>query len=403
MVQMPESVAATAPGPLDGVRVLELGSLIAGPFAGRLLGDWGAEVLKVESPTHPDPMREWGQGALNGQQVWWLVQSRNKRLIGIDLHTAEGQEQVRELAAHSDVVVENFRPGTLERWNLGPERLWEHNPGLIIARVSAFGQTGPRSGQPGYAAVAEALGGLRHLNGFPGEAPPRMGLSIGDTLGGVFAVQGILAALYWRDARGGRGQVVDTSLVEACLAMTESVIPEYAATGAVRGPSGSGLRGIAPSNVFRTSDEKWVIIAANQNSVFARLVEAMGQPELITDPRFGDHQSRGTHQDAIEAVIQAWAAGYTAHDLIAVLERFDVPNGLVYTAADVVDDPMFHERDALVRVASDVGEVLMPGIVPKLSATPGAIRWAGHVSPRQQHEEVDGWMTKHELSAGERS
>lgn len=391
----PEAVSSAEekmPGPLDGVRVIELGSLIAGPFAARLLGDFGADVLKVESPSRPDPMREWGQGALDGQQVWWLVQSRNKRLVKLDLHDPEGQERLLELAVHADVLVENFRPGTLERWNIGPQQLWERNPRLIIARVSAFGQTGARSLFPGYAAVAEAMGGLRYLNGYPGEAPPRMGLSIGDSLGALFAFQGILAALYWRDARGGRGQLVDTSLVEACLAMTESVVPEYGATGLIRESSGSGLRGIAPSNAFQSRDSKWVIIAANQDTVFVRLAEAMGMSGLLVDKRFSSHQARGEHQEDIEAIIANWAASLHASELLQILDQAGVPNGLVYTAADIANDPMFYEREALVTVPSEVGEVLMPGIVPKLSATPGGIRWAGRVRSTPEQEEVDSWL-----------
>jgi formyl-CoA transferase len=368
-------------GPLAGLRVLELGSLIAGPFAGRLLADWGADVLKVESPDRPDPMRNWGQGALRGQQVWWLVQSRNKRLITIDLHTMSGQRQLLDLAADCDVLLENFRPGTLERWNLAPDQLWQRNPNLIIARVSAFGQSGARSRLPGFAAVAEAMSGMRHLNGYPGQTPPRMGLSIGDSLAGLFAFQGILAALYWRDARGGRGQIVDTSLVEACLAMTESVVSEFAASGVVRGPSGAGLSGIAPSNAFQSRDGRYVVIAANQDSVFARLVEVMRQPGLLVDKRFADHRSRGLHQGEIEAIVGEWVGALDADELVEMLDAAGVPNGLVYTAADIAGDRMFYEREALVTVNSEVGDVLMPGIVPKLSATPGAIRWAGRTSP----------------------
>lgn len=386
---MAEIAEDASRGPLEGVRVIELGSLIAGPFAGRLLADWGAEVIKVENPRHADPMREWGRGALDGQQVWWLVQSRNKKLVTLDLSTAQGRDQLLAMVEDSDVLLENFRPGTLEKWGLGPDRLWERNPGLVIARVSAYGQTGPRADQPGYASIAEAMGGLRHLNGHPGETPPRTGLSIGDTLGGLFALQGILAALYWRDVRGGRGQVVDTSLVESCFAMLESVLPEYAAVGSVRGPSGSGLQGIAPSNVFLSADKRWVIIAANQDTVFARLATAMGRPELLDDPRFGNHRARGEHQAEIEAVVGQWAATLPAEEMMSVLDAASVPNGLVYTIADIVADPMFREREMLVPVPSEVGEVLMPGIVPKLSATPGAIRWAGRLRPGHDDEQFD--------------
>lgn len=386
---MVEVVEGAVRGPLEGVRVLEIGSLIAGPFAGRLLADWGAEVIKVENPRRPDPMREWGRGALGDQQVWWLVQSRNKKLITLDLATAEGRDRLLAMVADSDVLLENFRPGTLEKWGLGPDRLWEHNPGLVIARVSAYGQTGERANQPGYASIAEAMGGLRHLNGHPGETPPRMGLSIGDTLGGLFAAQGILAALYWRDVRGGRGQVVDISLVESCFAMLEGVLPEYAAVGAVRGPSGSGLEGIAPSNVFQSADKRWVTIAANQDTVFARLAVAMGRPQLPDDPRFVNHRARGEHQTEIEAIVGEWAASLPAEEMMSVLDAAKVPNGLVYTIADIVADPMFREREMLVPVPSEVGEVLMPGIVPKLSATPGEIRWAGRLRPGHDDDEFD--------------
>ena len=369
--------------------MVELGSLIAGPFAGRLLADWGADVVKVESPRRPDPMRDWGNADLEGQQVWWLLQSRNKRSVAWDLATGEGRERLLALVARSDVLVENFRPGTLERWGLGPDQLWERNPGLVVARVSAYGQSGPRASQPGYASIAEALGGLRYLNGYPGQAPPRTGLSLGDTLGGMYAALGVLAALYWRDARGGRGQVVDTSLVESCFAMLESVLPEYAATGAIREPSGSGLAGIAPSNVFGTADGRWVIVAANQDTVFARLATAMDQPELADDPRFRDHRTRGKHQVEIEALVAEWAAAHTGEELTALLDAAAVPNGTVNSIADIVADPMFRERGMLVPVPSELGEVLMPGVVPKLSLTPGGIRWAGRVRPGQDDAEVE--------------
>ena len=367
-------------GPLDGVRVLELGSLIAGPFAGRLLADFGAEVIKIEDPRRPDPLREWGQARRDDEALWWPVQSRNKKLITLNLNSKVGQSLLLDLVEHSDVLIENFRPGTLERWGLGPEQLWTRNPALIIARVSGYGQTGPKAQRPGYASVAEAIGGMRHLNGFPGQAPPRTGLSMGDSLAAMFTFQGILMALYWRDARDGRiGQVIDVSLVESCFALLESVVPEFAATGAVRQPSGTGLRGLAPSNLFPTSDGKWLIIAANQDTVFARLAAAMEAPHLVDDPRFSTHKSRGDHQDEIETMIADWSQCHTSAELAERLDEADVPSGLVFTVADIFADPQFAARDMLLEVDDDQGRPLtMPGIVPKLSHTPGVVAWSGN-------------------------
>ena len=259
-----QAQAEAGAGPLAGVRVLELGMLLAGPFTGRLLGDMGAEVIKVEPPGQPDPLREWGKARYQGRSLWWPVQSRNKKCITLNLREAKGQELLLELARRSDVLVENFRPGTLERWNLGPEQLWEANPKLVVARVSGYGQTGPYAPRAGFASVAEAMGGIRHINGFPDEPPPRLHISLGDSLAGMFATQGILAALYKRDALGfGRGQVVDVSLVESCFALLESMVPEYDRLGIVRGPGGTGLKGVAPSNIFKSEDGKWIVIAAN--------------------------------------------------------------------------------------------------------------------------------------------
>lgn len=387
---------------LAGVRVLELGSLIAGPFAGRLLADFGAEVIKVEDPRRPDPLREWGQARVEDHTLWWSVQSRGKKLITLDLRSARGQEVLRRLLVSTDVLIENFRPGTLERWGLGPEELWSVNPGLVIARVSGYGQTGSHAHKPGYASVAEAYGGMRFLNGQPGEPPPRTGLSMGDTLAAMFAMQGILTALYWRDAHGGRiGQVIDVSLVESCFAMLESVVPEYAATGRVRQPSGTGLKGLAPSNLFRTSNDDWVIIAANQDSVFGRLTHAMDRPELLDDPRFVGHTARGRHQEEIEAIVAEWARTLTTRELLDTLSRAGVPGGPVHTIADIFDDPYFRERDQLVRVDDPVlGEIVMPGIVPRLSATPGAVGRPGPVTPGYDNVEVYGavaGLSEHEV------
>lgn len=380
-------------GPLAGLRVLELGSIVAGPFAGRLLADYGADVIKIEAPGRPDPLRDWGQHSYRGHRLWWTVHARNKRCVTLDLGSAAGQKLFLRLVERSDVIIENFRPGTLEKWNLGYERLSEANEGIVLARVSGFGQTGPYRHRPGYASVAEAMGGLRAINGYPGEAPPRMAISLGDSLGALFAVQGVLAALHHRTVTG-RGQVVDVALTEAALALLESVVPEYDRTGAVRKPSGTRLDGIAPSNLFVTKDEKWVIAAANQDTVFGRLCQAMGRPELAEDERFATHVARGEHQDEIEAIVAGWVAERNATEVGEVLEEAGVVFGPVYTAADIVADPQFQARDMLVphhdeRIDEDV---LGPGIVPKFSATPGSVRWAGPPRPGTHNDEVFGGL-----------
>ncbi|WP_083706215.1 CaiB/BaiF CoA transferase family protein [Arthrobacter sp. QXT-31] len=372
------TVTGDGAGPLSGVRVLELGSLIAGPFAGRQMADFGAEVIKVESPDRPDPMREWGRARVKDHTLWWSVQSRGKKCVTMDLKAPRGRELFLELCKEADVILENFRPGTMEKLGLGPEELWKINPGLIIARVSGYGQTGPEASKPGYASVAEARSGLRHLNGYPDQPPPRTGISLGDSLGSLYALQGILLALYWRDARGGTGQVVDVSLVEACFSLLESAVPDYAAAGIVPGPSGSGLKGIAPSNIFRSSDGKWVVIAANQDSVFVRLARAMGVPGLAEDPKYRDHAQRGRNQEELEGIIADWAGHYTAGELVSLLDEHAVPNSTVSTVEDIFEDPQLKARDMLVEVADDeLGAVVQPGIVPKLTRSGGRISWNG--------------------------
>ena len=359
--------------------MIELGTLLAGPFAGRLLGDMGADVIKVEPPGKPDPLRDWGHARYEGRSLWWPVQSRNKKCITLNLREPRGQELMLELARHADVVSENFRPGTLERWNVGYEQLSAANPGIVLARISGYGQTGPYAERAGYASVAEAMGGLRYINGFPGEAPPRAGISLGDSLAGMFAVQGIIAALYHRDVLGeGRGQVVDVSLMEASFALLESAVPEYDRLGIVREPSGTGIKGVAPSNIFKSRDDLWIVIAANQDNVFRRLCEAMGRPELADDPRFATHLSRGEHQELIEEIIAEWAAGHDARDIDALLNDAGVVCGPIYTIAEIFDDPQFRAREMLVEhVDPEFGPYLGPGIVPKFSETPGEVRWSG--------------------------
>lgn len=374
--------------------MLELGTLIAGPFCGRLLGDHGADVIKLEAPDRPDPLRVWGQAQENGHHFFWTVHARNKRCITLDLRRAEGKELFLRLVETADVIVESFRPGTLERWGLGYDTLSGRNPRVILARVSGYGQTGPYATRPGYASVAEAVAGMRGLNGFPGGPPPRAALSLGDSLAGMFAAQGVLTALVAGSSpdgpMAGRGQVVDVSLAESCLAMLESVIPDYDATGLIRQPSGTRLDKLAPSNLYRCADGRWLIIAANQDTVFARLCAAMEREDLITDPRFATHVARGDNQDEIDAIVGEWAAEHDADTLTRVLEDAGVVVGPVSTVADVVESPQFRARNMIVpHYDKAVGRnILGPGVVPVLDSTPGSIRWAGPPSPGSHNAEV---------------
>ena len=382
-----------ATGALDGIRVLEIGTLISGPFGARLLGDMGAEVIKIEAPDTPDPIRIWGQAEVDGHHVFWTVHARNKKAVTLNLREDLGRGLFLDLVERSDIIVENFRPGTLEKWNLGYDVLRQRNPGIILVRVSGYGQTGPDSGKAGYASVAEAASGLRHMNGFPGGPPPRMALSLGDTLAGMFAAQGALAALYRRTVTG-EGQVVDVALIEACLAVQESTIPDYDVGGVVRGPSGTRLEGLAPSNIYRTADDSWVVIAANQDTVFRRLCAAMDQPELATDERFVDHLARGRNQDEIDAIISEWAAQRQPDDIIDTLSAAGVVAGPINTVAEVVRDPQLLARGMLVEHYDERLDrnVLGPGIIPVLSATPGRVRFAGSARPGQHNTEVYGQL-----------
>ncbi|TGB39294.1 CaiB/BaiF CoA transferase family protein [Mycolicibacterium peregrinum] len=376
-------------GPLDGIRVIELGTLISGPFAGRLLGDMGAEVIKIELPATPDPLRTWGQADLDGHHFFWTVHARNKKAVTLDLRTAKGRELFLDLVERSDIIVENFRPGTLEKWNLGYDVLRERNKGIILVRVSGYGQTGPDAGKAGYASVAEASSGLRHMNGFPGGPPPRLALSLGDSLAGMFAAQGALAALYRRTVTG-EGQIVDTALTESCLAVQESTIPDYDVGGVVRGPSGTRLEGIAPSNIYQSANGSWVVIAANQDTVFRRLCAAMGSPELATDDRFSNHVARGRNQDELDKIIGDWAARRQPEDIIETLSQAGVISGPINTVAEVMQDPQLQARGMLAdhwdeRVQRNVKG---PGVVPVLSESPGTIRNAGSARPGQHNDEV---------------
>ena len=381
----------TGRGALDGIRVLEVGTLISGPFAGRLLGDMGAEVIKIEPPGSPDPLRTWGQAEVDGHHFFWTVHARNKKAITLNLREPSGRDLFLDLAERSDIIVENFRPGTLEKWNLGYDVLRQRNPGIILVRVSGYGQTGPDAGKAGYASVAEAVSGLRHMNGFPGGPPPRLALSLGDTLAGMFAAQGALAALYRRTVTG-QGQIVDTALTEACLAVQESTIPDYDAGGVVRGPSGTRLDGIAPSNIYQSADGSWVVIAANQDTVFRRLCDAMSRPDLASDPRFADHGARGRNQDELDALIAEWAAQRQPDDIIETLSAAGVIAGPINTVAEVVRDPQFQARGMLVEHYDEGAgrAVLGPGVVPVLTDTPGGVRSAGPPRPGQHNDEIYG-------------
>jgi crotonobetainyl-CoA:carnitine CoA-transferase CaiB-like acyl-CoA transferase len=363
-------------GPLSGIRVVELGQVIAGPFCAQMLGDLGAEVVKVEPPGKGDVLRQWGHADVTGDSLWWSVAGRNKRSITVDLRTSGGQQLVRDLVAHADILVENFRPGTLEGWGLGWEDLSAVRPELIMVRISGFGQTGPYARRAGYASIGEAMGGLRALTGYPDRPPIRVGISIGDSLTGMFGALGAVAALEARH-RTGRGQVVDASIFESVLAVTESLVVEWCARGTVRERTGPTLPGIAPSNVYPTSDGQ-ILIAANQDSVFRRLVDVMGMAELADDPRFVDHRARGRNMYAIDTIIAGWTERFVAAELLGKLHAAGVPAGLVYEPKDMLADPHFTARSSIETVKdARHGELTMQAVVPRLSETPGDIRWAG--------------------------
>lgn len=361
-------------GALADLRVLELGTLLAGPFCGQLLGDMGAEIIKIEPPDQGDPMRAWGRhNANDGPSLWWPVVSRNKKCITLDLRAPEGQELLKELIPKVDFLIENFRPGTMERWGLGYEVLKTLNPGLIVIRVSGYGQTGPYAHRAGFGAIGEAMGGLRYVVGDPRTPPSRVGISIGDSLAAIFACVGGLSALHYREVTGC-GQVVDSAIYEAVLGMMESLITEYDKTGFIRERSGAILPNIAPSNVYPTADGL-VLIAANQNTVFERLCDAMGRPELGTDTDYATHQARGRNQQRLDEIIGSWTASLTTREVLDLMDRHGVPAGLIYRAPDMLADPQFVAREAIVTVADRTfGSLKMQNVAPKLSLTPGRIR-----------------------------
>jgi crotonobetainyl-CoA:carnitine CoA-transferase CaiB-like acyl-CoA transferase len=378
--------------PLHGLKVLEFGQFIAGPFCGQLLADFGADVVKIEPPRGGDAMRQWGRTDAEGRTLWWPVIARGKRSLTLDLRKKEGQALARDLARHADIVVENFRVGRMEEWGLGYEDLKAVNPGVIMVRVTGYGQTGPYRERAGFASVCEAMGGMRYIAGYPDRPPVRAGISIGDTLAGQLGFQGALLALQHR-ARTGEGQQVDAAIYEAVFGVMEALVSEYDKGGHIRERSGSILPGIAPSNVYPTADGVPVIIGANGDNLFRRLAELMGQPELATDERFRDHQARGRHQELLDEIIGAWTATKDARWLVDELAAVGVPAGLTYRAPDMLADPHFAAREAIVRRHDPaLGDVPMPNVFPKLSASPGEIRHTGPALGEHTGEVLADWL-----------
>lgn len=375
---------ANSAGALEGLKVVEMGQLIAGPFCGQLLGDMGAEIVKLEPPGGGDQMRNWGQG---DKPSWWRVIARNKYSVAVDLRSEEGQGLARELIAKADILIENFRPGTLEKWNLDPKILRKTNPGLIVVRVSGYGQTGPYSSRAGFGGIGEAMGGWRGIVGYPELPPARMGVSIGDTLAATYGCMGALAALHHR-SKTGEGQIVDSALYEAVLQVMESTVSDYSASGTKRRRTGSTLPAIAPSNVYPCKDGEY-LIGANQDGVFARLAAAMGRPELASDERYATHRARGVRQEELDALIGEWTRTLTIDELEAKMVEAAVPAGRVFDAEDMMADPHFAARDALVTVPdAELGEIRMQGIFPKLSDTPGSVRRPAPLAVGQDTNDV---------------
>lgn len=368
---------AEAPGPLCGIRVLEMGQLIAGPFCGQLLADFGADVVKVEPPGTGDPMRQWGKMTADGNPLWWPVIGRNKKSITLNLRTPDAREAVKALIAHTDILIENFRTGRMEEWGLSYEELAAINPGLIMVRITGFGQTGPYSNRAGFASVCEAMGGMRYVNGYPDRAPVRMGISLGDTLAGMNGFQGALLALQHRN-RTGLGQVIDVSIYESVLSVMEGLVSEFDGAGYVRERAGPYLKGIAPSNAYPTRDGETIIIGANHDSLFRRLTDLMLQPELASDERFLNHQLRGQNQELLDGIIADWTKTRDAFDLEEALAAAGVPAGRAFRASDMLNDAHFAARDSITRVAdSKLGSIAMQNVFPVLSASPGGIRTTG--------------------------
>jgi len=363
-------------GPLEGVRVIEMGSLIAGPYAGALFAQFGADVIKIEPPIIGDPLRKWRK--MDGDtSLWWYSQSRNKQSLTLNLKDPDAQEVLKRLVSEADVLIENFRPGTLEKWNLGWDALSKVNPRLVMLRVSGYGQSGPQAGKPGFAAIAEAIGGLRYLIGYPDRAPVRTGVSIGDTLASLYGVIGSLMALRHAEATG-EGQVVDVSLVESVLAVTESLIPEYGADGTICERTGSSLPGIAPSNTYTTRDGRYLVLAANGDSIFNRLMHAIGRPDIADDPQFKHNDGRAKASDELDTILGAWSASVSLTEALDILEAAEVPASGINSVAEVVEDEQIQARGSIERYALESGlNLCMPAAVPKLTKTPGGTRWLG--------------------------
>ena len=378
------------PRPLGGVRVVEMGSLLAGPFCGQLLADFGAEVIKVEPPGKGDPMRLWGRHLKEGRTLWWPIIARNKKSVTLNLREEQGQELARRLIASADVVVENFRPGTLERWGLGYEDMSDVNPGLVMVRVSGYGQTGPYRDQAGFGSIGEAMGGIRHVTGFPDRPPPRVGISLGDSLAATFGALGAVTALYNREANGGRGQIVDVAIYEAVLALMESTIPEYALAGHVRDRTGAILPFVAPSNTYPTKEGDYIVIGANADTVFGRFSRAVGRPEWAESDQYATHHARGENQEELDDMISEWTGQRTADEVLEAMKEAGVPAGKLFTAEDMLSDEQYAARGNIVEVEDpDIGPFPMQNVVPRLSETPGEVRWTGPTLG-QHNDEIFG-------------
>ena len=361
--------------PLSGYRVIELGQLLAGPFAGALLAYFGAEVIKIEPPGKGDPLRNW-RVVRDGTSLWWRSLGRNKKCITLDLKTARGRQLAKQLIDGADVVIENFRPGVMEAWELGPEQFKQSNPGLVYTRISGYGQTGPYANRPGFASVCEGISGFRYLNGFPGEAPVRPNLSIGDSIAGLHAAFGVALALLSRQS-SGVGQVVDVALYEAMFNLLEAVVPEYDGAGIVREPSGTTVTGIVPTNTYRCADDKYVVIGGNGDSIFKRLMTAAGRPDMAKDPAMANNAGRVEHEEAIDAALDSWCRSLPSDEILAILEEARVPSGPIYSVADMMQDPHFQARGLFQQVEINGKPLKVPAITPRLADTPGETRWPG--------------------------
>jgi len=384
--------------PLSGIRVIEIGQLVAGPFCGTLLGYFGAEVIKVEPPGKGDPLRGWRALDETGTSYWWYSIARNKKSVTANLRSEEGRAVVKKLIQSADVVIENFRPGTMEKWGLGPDDFKESNPGLVYTRISGYGQTGPLASRPGYASVSEAFSGFRYVNGFPDRPPVRPNLSMGDSLAGLHAAFGTILSLLHRARNNEPGQVVDIAIYESMYNLMESVVPEYVATGDVRGPSGSTITGIVPTNTYLCADNKYVVIGGNGDSIYKRLMHAAGYSELAEDPRMADNAGRVEHEQTIDQALAAWTSSISSTEVLRILAEADVPSGPMYSVEDMLEDPQYQARGMFEEVQAGDKTVTIPAIMPRLSSTPGQTRWAG---PGAVGDDTDATYAELGLSSDE--